>query len=195
MTTSKALNGFRPLRMRGSGAYSGGMSEYRIASATNVNIFTGDLVCTSLGFIRPHAAVTEKITGVFMGCNYEQDGEPKWSRHWPSGTSASNIRAMVVDDPRATFAVQADASVSLGDLYDINFDVTLGAGSTTTGKSGFGLEATTRATTQKALRIVGLIDAPGNDIDVAAERAFLQVEVRINEHIDAYISAGTSTVV
>jgi hypothetical protein len=102
---------------------------------------------------------------------------------------------MVVDDPRATFAVQADASVSLGDLYDINFDVTLGAGSTTTGKSGFGLESGTRATTQKALRIVGLIDAPGNDIDVAAERAFLQVEVRINEHIDAYLSAGTSTVV
>lgn len=195
MTISKALSGFRPLRMRGSGAYSGGMSEYRIASATNVNIFTGDLVYTTLGFIRPHSAVTEKITGVFMGCNYEQNGEPKWSKHWPSGTSASNIRALVVDDPRATFAVQADALVTIADLYDINFDVTLGAGSTTTGKSGFGLEAGTRATTPKAIRIVGLINTPGNDIDVPAEAAFLQVEVRINEHIDAYLSAGTSTVV
>ena len=52
---------------------------------------------------------------------------------------------MIADDARAVFEVQADASVTAGDLYGSqNFAVTLGSGSTFTGISGHGIAAATR---------------------------------------------------
>jgi hypothetical protein len=60
-------------------------------------------------------------------------------------TSATNAKAMIADDSRAVFEVQADASVTAGDLYGSqNFAVTLGTGSTFTGISGHGIAAATR---------------------------------------------------
>ena len=42
------------------------------------------------------------------------------------------------------------------------------------------------------LRAIAVLDEPGNDITVAAERAFPKLEVRIVKHVDAYISADAS---
>jgi hypothetical protein len=42
------------------------------------------------------------------------------------------------------------------------------------------------------LRPIAVVDEPGNDINVAAERAFPKLEVRIVRHVDAYISADAS---
>ena len=119
-----------------------------------------------------------------MGCRYVANGEPKWSAYWPSGTS--------VTEAYATFVIQADASVSIGDINSQNFNVTLGAGSTYTGKSGFGIDASTRTTGNAMLRPIAFVDEPGNDADVAAEIAFPKLEVRILKHVDAYISADAS---
>jgi hypothetical protein len=99
---------------------------------------------------------------------------------------------MVVDNPQATFVVQADASVSIGDINSQNFQVALGAGSTVTGRSGFSLDASTRTTGSAMLRPIAVVDEPGNDILVSAERAFPKLEVRIVRHVDAYISADAS---
>lgn len=193
MSTAKALFGLKPSRMRGGAANSGGMNTYPIASAYAQNIFTGDLVVFSAtGDIEVLLSTTDKAVGVFMGVNYEADGVPTWSKYWPTGTSASNIKALVVDDPNATFIIQADASVSAGDLNSQNFNVTLGAGSTVTGRSGFGLEAGTRGTGNNMLRPIAFVDEPGNDKTVATEIAFPKLEVRILRHVDAYISSTPS---
>ena len=48
MSTSKALDGFRPSRVRGSGANSTGNSEYPIASGYASNIFSGDIALHEL---------------------------------------------------------------------------------------------------------------------------------------------------
>ena len=192
MTTTKTLNGLSPSRIRGSGANSTGANEYPIASAYAQNIFTGDIVVNNAGNVEVLLSTTQKAVGVFMGCKYVANGEPKWSAYWPSGTSATNAKAMVVDNPQATFIVQADAEVSSVDINSQNFDVTLGAGSTITGKSGFGLKVSTRTLTTAMLRPVAVLDEPGNDIDVAAERAFPKFEVRLVRHVDAYIPANPS---
>lgn len=192
MSTSKALDGFRPSRVRGSGANSTGNSEYPIASGYASNIFSGDIVVNAAGYVNVLTTTTQKALGVFAGCRYVANGEPKFSKYWPSGTSATDAYALVVDDPAATFVVQADASVSIGDINSQNFNVTLGSGSTTTGRSGFGINAGTRTTGNAMVRAIAVVDEPGNDINVAAERAYPKLEVRIVKHVDAYISADAS---
>jgi len=192
MTTTKALDGLRPSRVRGAKPNSSGQNEYRIASGYASNIFTGDIVTNASGYVNVLATTTDKALGVFMGCRYVANGKPEWSAYWPASTSVTEAYAMVVDDPDATFIVQADASVTLGDINSQNFNVTLGSGSTYTGKSGFGLEAGTRTTGNAMLRPIAFVDEPGNDADVAAEIAYPKLEVRILKHVDAYISADSS---
>jgi len=194
MSTSKNLRGLTPARKRGGNANSTGNSTYKILSGDARSIFTGDLVQVSLGYIEVVSASQSFPIGVFQGCSYEVDGEPKWSAHWPASTSASNIKAMVDDDHRSTYYIQADASVSIGDINTLNFGVTLGAGSTVTHQSGFGLEAGTRTAMPEMFKVIGVKNESGNDIDVAAERAFPVLEVMINRHPDVFVSANPAIV-
>jgi hypothetical protein len=193
MTASKALFGLKPLRKRGSNTNSRGFSTYSIDSAYAANIFKGDVVhLNATGKIEVMLSTSVRAIGVFEGCQYEADGVPKWSKYWPSGTSASNIKAYVDDDPNTTFLIQADASVTVGDINAQNFGVTLGAGSSFTGQSGMGLDAGSRSNGSLLLRVIGNYDEPGNDITVAAQRAFPKVEVRFVEHADNYADIGVS---
>jgi hypothetical protein len=192
MTTTKALDGLRPSRIRGGSPNSSGMNEYRVSSGYAANIFTGDIVVNADGYVNVLTTTTQKALGVFMGCNYVANGEPKWSAYWPSGTSVTEAVAYVMDNPSATFVIQADASVSIGDINSQNFNVTLGSGSTVTGRSGFGINVSSRTTGSAMLRPIAVVNEPGNDIDVPAERAFPKLEVRIVKHVDAYISADSS---
>lgn len=199
MTTSKSLFGFRPSRKRGSNMNNMGTNEYPIASAYGANIFTGDLVRINAGKVEVITTATEVAQGVFMGCRYVADvnGEQKWSKYWPSGTSATEAYAMVADDARAVFEVQADASVTAGDLYGSqNFAVTLGSGSTFTGMSGHGVQAAGRTSTIAMVRALDPVEEPGNDVDNAAQRAYLKMNVRLVQHTDnfhdAIVTAPTS---
>jgi|TARA_R110002020_G_scaffold394440_1_gene604473 hypothetical protein len=189
MSTTKNLRGFLPARKRGSGTNSTGVDELPIASSDARSIFTGDLVKTSLGNIEPVSADADFAVGVFQGVYYETNGEPNFAQYWPANTSASNIKAMVNTNPATTYFIQADATISAGDINTVNFGLTLGAGSTFTGQSGFGIKAATRNTTILPVRAIGVEDVPGNDIAVSAERAFPVVEVRIVKHVDAKLSA------
>ena len=189
MTTTKALSGFRPSRKRGSNMNNQGSNEYPIASGYGTNIFTGDLVRINAGNIEVITTVTEVVQGVFQGCRYVADGEQKFSKYWPASTSATDAYAMVADDSRAVFEVQADASVTAGDLHGSqNFAVTLGSGSTFTGMSGHGVEAATRTTGIAMCRPLDSVDEPGNDIDDADERAFLKLNVQLIQHTDNFLT-------
>ena len=193
MTATKALSGFRPSRKRGSGSNSTGTNEYPIASAYAANIFTGDLVRINAGNLEVITTVTEIVQGVFMGCRYEANGEQKFSKYWPSGTSATNAVAIVADYSRTVFEVQADASVTAGDLHGSqNFAVTLGTGSTFTGMSGHGVEAATRTTGIAMCRTLDSVDEPGNDVAVAAENAYLKLNVQLIQHTDNFLTAAVS---
>ena len=193
MTTTKALNGLTPSRRFAGGANTTQTRNYRIASGTASNIFTGDLVHLRLGNIDVVSADTGDVDapiGVFMGCYYEEDGEPKWRDFWPTGTSASNAYAIVCDDPQATFEIQADASCTVGDIMELNFPVTRGAGSTFTGRSGFGLKVAGTSGVAGMVRIIDFVDAPGNDIDNTSERAFPICEVQLIHHQLTQVSSG-----
>ena len=193
MTTTKALNGLTPSRRYAGGANTTQTRNYRIASGTASNIFTGDLVHIRLGNIDVVSANTGDVDapiGVFMGCYFEEDGEPKFKDFWPTGTSASNAYAIVCDDPQATFEIQADASCTVGDIMELNFPVTRGAGSTFTGRSGFGLKVAGTSGVAGMVRIIDFVDTPGNNIDNTSERAFPICEVQLIHHQLTQVSSG-----
>jgi len=197
MTTTKSLFGFRPSRKRAGNVNNSATNEYPIASAYAANIFTGDLVRINAGNVEVITTTTEVAQGVFMGCRYVANGEQRWSKYWPSGTSATDAYAMIADDSRAVFEVQADASVTAGDLYGSqNFAVTLGSGSTFTGMSGHGVQAAGRTSTIAMVRSLDSVNEPGNDVADAFERAYLKMNVRIVQHTDnfhdATVTAPTS---
>ena len=193
-TKVSVLGGLRPARMYGSGANSTGMEILPIASADARNMFRGDLVKVSLGNIEPVSAAADYAIGVFHGVSYTKDGVPTWSKYWPANTSASDIQAQVMSQANATFYVMADASCSSGDINNLNFNLTLGAGNTATGISGFGVKAASRVATTAQVKPVGVEDIPGNDIDVATERAFPILEVRILRDVRSVFDVAASVV-
>tara|TARA_X000001388_G_scaffold61169_1_gene46664 strand:- start:352 stop:966 length:615 start_codon:yes stop_codon:yes gene_type:complete len=189
MTTTAAPFGFSPSRKRGNNPNAIGTNEYPIASGYAANIFTGDLVRINAGKLQTITDTNEVAQGVFMGCRYVENGEQKFKSYFPSGTSVTDAFGLVCDDPNQVFEVQADASVTAGDLYGSqNFNVVLGAGSTFTGKSGHSVDASTRTTGIAMVRTLNPVDEPGNQVSDADERAFLKMNVRLVQHTDNFLT-------
>lgn len=200
MTDTLAPFGFRPLRMQGSGANTGGMNNYRIANAYGSNIFTGDPVTyTTDGTIIQASVSTDYVVGVFMGCNYVDPvtKQPRWSPYFPTGTSSADgvIRARVVDDPDATFLIQAGSSVTVGALGR-NIGVSVNAGSTYTGLSGYRAAPQSGAGTGNGIsmiRVVDFYETPENALSNTANGtagAYPLIEVKFVQHYFARSSTG-----
>jgi hypothetical protein len=193
MTTSAAPFGFSPSRKRGMNPNAIGTNEYPIASGYAANIFTGDLVRINAGNLQTVTDTNELVQGVFMGCRYVENGEQKFKSFFPSGTSTTDAFGIVCDDPNQVFEVQADASVTAGDLFGSqNFGVVLGAGSTFTGKSGHGIDASTRTSGIAMVRALDSVNEPGNQISVGTERAFLKLNARLVQHTDNFFTTIVS---
>jgi hypothetical protein len=176
MANANSPYGFIPLRHMSGNAPRA--NKYTITSGLAENIFTGDLVIlTADGVITPHTATETNNIGVFGGVSYTaSDGSYVYSQYFPSGTSATDIIAYVYDDPYIVYRVQSagtPAQTNVGNCAD----VVAGAGSTTTGQSGFSLSGT-MGTSTATCKIIGLWEDPGNSY---AEYA--QLEVLINEHL------------
>ena len=185
MATSKTLNGLQPSRMRGGAYNSSGMNEYSVANGSDENIFQGDLVKIVSGKLQKVSATTDLVAGVFMGAKWVDSTtkQPTWSNYFPADTSSAEDTptALVLDDPNATFMVQADATVADTQI-GLNFDVTLGAGSNVTGMSGFGMKGGAGDEATKALRVLRRSTLPGE----AATDRYPKFEVKINQHRDHY---------
>ena len=193
MTTSAAPFGFSPSRKRGMNPNAIGTNEYPIASGYAANIFTGDLVRINAGNLQTVTDTNEVVQGVFMGCRYVENGEQKFKSYFPSGTSTTDAFGIVCDDPNQVFEVQADASVTAGDLFGSqNFGVVLGAGSTFTGKSGHTIDASTRTSGIAMVRALDSVNEPGNQVAVATERAFLKLNAILVQHTDNFFTTIVS---
>jgi hypothetical protein len=142
------------------------------------NIFKGDLcIITADGVITPHSATEVNNIGVFDGCSYTaSDGSYIYSEYWPTGTTATNIVAYVYDDPYTVFRVQSAGTTAQTNIGNCA-DVVAGAGSTTTGQSGFEISGTMAAGIATC-KILALYDAPDNAFGANAI-----MEVTINEHL------------
>ena len=190
MANQDASFGLRPVRTSIS---SQQQNRYRIASGYATAIFQGDLVAmvTGGGIERVAAGGSGFILGVFNGCFYTDPttGKPTFANSYPGGVAASDIIANVIDDPAATFEIQADAAFPVADLAG-NYDIVdqSPVGDTTSGISRMELEVGTADSTVATLplKAIDISQDPENS-DVAT--ANTNVIVKINNHL---YSAGTA---
>jgi hypothetical protein len=131
-----------------------------------------------------------RILGIAQGFTYidKTSKQPVHTTYLAASTSASDgvITALVDDDVFATYVVQADASLTAGDV-GLNFSIRYGGGNTVLGRSSVGLDASTRTATSGAgkgvVKVIGLYDEPGNDWG----DTHTKVEVRILNNL-AFVS-------
>ena len=203
MSTTKAFRGFIPARMKG-GSYSNEAvtdmitltSTGQTGSPTN-NIFTGDPVVmpgANFATISPYNAATLKASGVFMGCQYVENGEQKFSRYWNGGTSATDIKFFVITNPDQAYYIQASLSLSAAELlitknYNVTVSSTASSGSTVTGQSSYYLDGASGTEATAAVRVIGKAKYP----DEKDSDAYPIVECWINQHRDRYVTATAST--
>jgi len=203
MSTTKAFRGFVPARMKG-GAYNNEAvtdmitltSTGMTGSPTN-NIFTGDPVVmpgANFATITPFIRTTLKPSGVFMGCQYVENGEQKFARYWNGGTSATDIKFFVITNPDQAYYIQASLSLSAAELvivknYNVTVSSTASSGSTVTGQSSYYLDGASGTEATAAVRVIGKAKYP----DEKDSDAYPIVECWINQHRDRYVTATASS--
>jgi hypothetical protein len=184
-----------PFGFRASFHNSGNMrpKAYTVASTYAANIFSGDPVkLVDAGTIQlgtsdgTRSGTTDGILllGIFVGCQYnDASGKPTISPFWPTGTTATDITAWVVDDPETLFEVQysnpgtpgtTTMQTAVGEECD--WTVASPGGSTQTGLSTTQLGVIQATSGQ--FQITGF----GNEIKDSLTDAYIVAIVRINEH-------------
>ena len=212
MATSYNPFGFLPARKRDGQPNSEGYgqivqpvsnSAYALTALLPEYLYSGDMiVIDTAGTITPLAATSLKPSGVFQGCQYVEDGEPKFSRYWKEGTCASDVKLHVITDPTQTYYIQANATLSDGEIGIVkNYTCSVtnaSIGSTITGQSRYHLEA---APVGQAVeigahaRIVGRKALDGDSINgnVTDTDQYPIVEVWLSGHRSNFVKAQVST--
>ena len=203
MSSTAAFRGFIPARKKGGGYNNEAVTDTIEITSTSMtgsptnNIFTGDpIVLPGANFatISPFIAATLKPSGVFMGCQYVENGEQKFSRQWNGGLSATDIKFFVITDPDQTYYIQASLSLSAAELlpvknYNVTVSSTASSGDSTTGQSSYYLDGASGVESAAAVRVIGKAQFPEEkDSD-----AFPIVEVWLNHHRDRFVTASAST--
>jgi len=183
-------NGFRPVGHLSGGAFTGRVRKYY---SINDNLFLGDLVekeatGTASGS-GGYAGVDRMDTGtgdILVGCVVGWEINPDSLNAMHHAASAT-LAVYINDDPMTIYEGQCDGTLAVTDI-GLNADVTLGAGSTTTGASGMEIAASGAATTiATPLKIMGLVEREDNDVS-SANANWL---VMLNLH--AYKNEGGTT--
>lgn len=169
----------------GSTYDSGGLNTYIIKNSYATDIFVGDLVKNgTTGFLQKVTVSTDYPVGVFMGLKPEHQGVFRPAKYFSANASTSapgnrgGYEALVLDNPNAVFEVQADGSVTIGDI-GYNFDVTVGLGNAQYGISTLRLHASSRSAAA-----TGIVKIVGYDTraDNALTDAYPRVLVKLLNH-------------
>ena len=179
MANVDGARGLYPLRHL-AGGDPNRTNEYKITSGYAANIFSGDaVVLASNGTIQAAAATDVNLVGRFGGCRYvNAQGEQIFSPYWPTGTTGTELFAIISDDPYIVYGIQsttggAPAQTNVGNCADL----VAGTGDTATGVSRFELSGTMGTGTAQC-KIIGLVPTPDNAFGEHAD-----LEVILNEHL------------
>ena len=178
MANTLAPFGFLEYGTNGA-ALTGIMSQRRIASSNTTAIYRGDpvmpVVGSATGYITQAAAGTTRLDGIFMGCEYVSVSQKRkwWSPYWPGSDASGDVLAYVIDNPAATFKVQAsgaafyNASATTSTIASLPIgqyaQFTIGSGSTATGQSGAYLSSVGTTVTFPFIILNYIFDPPGSN--------------------------------
>jgi len=157
--------GLLPVNLIGGQVFAGATRQIPIASGSATAIFFGDVVKLGSDGTLSKDTGTDAATpvGVFMGCSYTDATFGKTFRqYYPGGVAASDINAVVSDDPDALYKVAVTSSgTTVGYVNRTavgnNAVLTQNAGNTATGNSKVAIDDTTGTTATFPVRIIDVV--------------------------------------
>jgi hypothetical protein len=199
MASTATPYGLRAVNELGGLPYAGSTRTFLINPAGyNANIFNGSIVSVvSTGYIELVTTVGSSAgnifpagtVGVFVGCSFvNAQGQTMYSQYYPANTTGV-VQALVIDDDRTVFQVQAAgtlAQAALGENAILQTAQSTSTGSTTTGNSNIAISISTATTSTYGLKIVGFVQSPFSTVG----DAYTDVLVKFNIGSHAY-NTGT----
>jgi hypothetical protein len=165
--------GLKPINLIGGQVFAGSTRSLPIQYGYSVNIFYGDFVVLSRGFITRAAVSTgtaaNQVTGIFLGCTFTNPitKQKQFQQFWPSGTLSGDAEAVVCDDPDTVFKAvvcSSGTTVASGSLAMVGTNLSMidngaVASSLSTGNSANAVLAptSTPATSILPVRCVGVV--------------------------------------
>ena len=157
--------GLLPVNLIGGQVFAGATRQIPIASGSATAIFFGDVVKLGSDGTLSKDTGTDAATpvGVFMGCSYTDATFGKTFRqYYPGAVVASDINAVVSDDPDALYKVAVTSSgTTVGYVNRTavgnNAVLTQNAGNTATGNSKVAIDDTTATTSTWPVRIIDVV--------------------------------------
>jgi hypothetical protein len=154
----------------GGQVYAGSTRSLPIQYGYGTNIFFGDLVVLSRGFITRAAVSTgtgsNQTTGVFLGVSFTNPitKQKQFQQYWPASTLAGDAMAVICDDPDAVFKAvvcSSGTTVASGALAMVGTNLSLidNTGNVNTGNSAVAVLAPTATPVTSILpvRCVGVV--------------------------------------
>ena len=182
-------NGFRPVGTLSGSPWQGSV---RLCSA-DADLFRGDIVtlgatgavvgATGGGYMDADRATSTTATialGVVVG--WSPDPNNLAALYYDASSQGANGGVYVCTAPDVILEAQGDGDGTVAVVADIgeNFDLVLGAGSTTTGVSNMEVDSSSGVTTADTpLKLIGFVDAPDNEVGVANQKML----VTLNMHV------------
>jgi hypothetical protein len=164
--TVAAPYGLKPVNLIGGQVFAGSTRNVKVQYGYGTNIFYGDFVSITRGFITRLAAtdggtaatgaVGYGQVGIFLGCSFTNPvtKQKTFSQFWPAGTLAGDAVAIVTDDPDTIFkaaVVTTQGGTTIGSassaMVGLNMTISNLAGNVNTGNSSNGILASSAATT------------------------------------------------
>jgi hypothetical protein len=166
--------GLKPINLIGGQVFAGSTRSLPIQYGYNTNIFYGDFVVLSRGFVTRAAVTTgtgsNQVTGIFLGVTFTNPvtKQKQFQQFWPASTLAGDAQAVVCDDPdtvfkavvcSATTVVASGATAMVGTNLSMVNNAAV-ASSLSTGNSANAVLAPTATPVTSILpvRCVGLVD-------------------------------------
>ena len=196
--------GLKPINLVGGQPFAGSTRELPIQYAYATDIFYGDFVVLSRGFITRASVSTgtgvNQVTGIFVGVTYTDavTKQKRFSQYWPASTLAGDALAYVVDDPDTVFraavcsATTVIASGALA-LVGTNLSMINNTGSTATGNSANAVLAPTATPVSTILpvRCVGVADDTAVSVTASGSSSGTTITLT-GTGLPAAIPVGTS---
>ena len=161
--------GLKPINLVGGQVFAGATRKLPIQYGYATDIFYGDFVQLTRGFVERLSVSTgggdTGLVGVFLGVSYTNPTtkQKQFAQYWPGGTAAGDAEAIICDDPDTVFKAvvcSSGTTVASGNLAMVgqNYQMINNSGNANTGDSYVGATTPTSLSTANTvpLRVVGL---------------------------------------
>jgi hypothetical protein len=196
--------GLKPINLIGGQVFAGSTRSLPIQYGYATDIFYGDFVVLSRGFITRASVTTgtgsNQVTGIFLGCSYTDPvtKQKRFSQYWPASTLAGDAAAVVADDPDTVFkAVVCSATTAIASgalaMVGTNLSMINNTGNVNTGNSANAVLAPTATPVSTILpvRCVGVVEDTAFSVSASGSSSSTTITLT-GSGLPAAIPIGTS---